>query len=118
MSQGTSNNDSDASEVSTQSISLEEYREFYAGADGGSYTINRISDGTLAGNSGTGSPGSVEWTGTANSEYIFGGLWGDRLFGNAGDDILYGLEGDDRIYGGDDKDRLFGDAGDDILVLG
>ena len=49
----------------------------------------------MASNSGTGAPGGVSWTGTDNSEYVFGGMWEDVLVGGAGSDLLYGFEGDD-----------------------
>lgn len=117
ISRGTSDNGA-ASKVSTQSITLEEFEEFYEGVGDGSYTINRLSTGKLAGNVGTGAPGGVSWTGTANSEYIFGGMWGDELMGGDGDDLMYGFEGDDTIVGEGGKDRLFGDAGNDTLWLG
>lgn len=99
---------------------MEEYKEFYNENDAlaRTYKINQLSNGNLASNSGTGAPGGVEWSGNANNEYVFGGMWEDILDGDAGNDLVYGFEGDDLIIGGDGQDRLFGDAGDDVLWTG
>ena len=45
VSRGTSDNNGRASKVSTQSISLEEMKEFYEGVGEGMYTINQLETG-------------------------------------------------------------------------
>ena len=119
-SHGTSDtqNDGKASTVSTQSIILEEYKEFYANnADGEEVKIrDAVDPGKMAkGNRTTAAPGGIEWTGDADAEYIFGTSWLDILKGGGGDDLLYGFEADDVLEGGYGDDKLFGDGGDDVL---
>ena len=110
---GSSENDGEVS-VSTQSIEIVEYQDFYEDAnDAATLVINgqgRADD--------TGMPGGVTWMGDADNEYIFGTMWLDTLNGDNGNDILYGFEGDDTIIGGYGIDRLFGAAGDDLMYLG
>ena len=119
-SHGTSDtqNDGKASTVSTQSIVLEQYREFYANeSDSEEVKIrDAVDPGKQArGNRTTAAPGGIEWIGDNDAEYIFGTSWHDILRGNDDDDLLYGFEGDDILEGGYGNDKLFGDAGDDIL---
>ena len=122
-SHGTSDlqNDGKASTVSTQSIILEEYKEFYAN-DNTETTedimiLDAVDPGKLArGDRTTAAPGGIQWTGDADAEYIFGTSWADILSGGDGNDLLYGFEADDVIEGGAGADKLFGDAGDDVLI--
>ena len=109
----TSEGDGEAS-VSTQSIEIVPYQDFFEDANPGATLV--IND--QGGADDTGNPGGVTWTGDADEEYIFGTSWNDSLYGDAGDDIMYGFEGDDEISGGYGVDRLFGDAGDDTIFLG
>jgi hypothetical protein len=53
--------------------------------------------------------------GTANSDWIKGGIGNDRLYGRHGDDRLYGDDGDDRIHASNGNDRLHGGNGNDRL---
>lgn len=99
-SHGTSDlqNDGKASTVSTQSIILEEYKEFYANEEIKEEVKIRdaVDPGRMAkGNRTTAAPGGIEWTGDADAEYIFGTSWLDILYGGDGDDLLYGFEADD-----------------------
>jgi hypothetical protein len=65
--------------------------------------------------------------GTANSDWIMGGIGNDKLLGRGNNDRLQGEDGNDRLYGGrgDDRqygetgqDRLYGSFGDDVLIGG
>ena len=111
-SQGSSEDDGEVS-VSTQSIEIVEYQDFYEDANDAA-TLAIANQG---GATDTGMPGGVTWMGDADNEYIFGTMWEDTLSGDAGNDLLYGFEGDDTIAGGYGIDRLFGDAGDDFIVV-
>ncbi|MBJ6124908.1 calcium-binding protein [Microvirga splendida] len=62
--------------------------------------------------------------GTANRDWILGGVGNDRLYGGHGNDRLYGEDGNDRLhasngndalYGGDGNDRADGRAGNDAV---
>ena len=107
-----------ASTVSTQSITLEEFKDLYANnTDGRMYsfndaTMNSMSNGIQ---SASGLGGGITWEGDDDNEFLFGTYWNDILRGENGDDALYGFEGDDKLYGGLGDDRLFGDAGNDII---
>ena len=79
--------------VSTQSIELVEYMDFYEDGNSGA----SVSIEGLGGDDDVGMPGGVTWTGDTDNEYIFGSDWLDNLYGNNGNDIVYGFEGDDTI---------------------
>lgn len=56
-----------------------------------------------------------EFTGSEDSDTIYGSPGNDTLLGLAGPDFLYGQDGDDSLVGGDDSDQLYGGLGDDTL---
>ena len=69
----------------------------------------------------------AEFTGTTDSDTIYGTLGDDSLFGSGGNDTLFGDDGndylnggtgDDSLEGGTGNDSLFGVAGDDTLIGG
>ncbi len=64
---------------------------------------------TFAGSTGQNFSGSME------SDSLFGGSGADNIDGLGGDDYLEGGQGDDLVDGGADKDTLWGMAGNDIL---
>ena len=107
---GSSEDDGEVS-VSTQSIEIVEFQDFYENG-------NAMESLVINNNGATGSPTGVTWTGDADHEVIFGTDWLDILSGDDGNDIMYGFEGDDEIIGGQGVDRLFGDAGDDTIFVG
>jgi hypothetical protein len=53
--------------------------------------------------------------GTANSDWVLGGVGNDRLYGRDGNDRLYGEDGNDRLHGSSGDDRLYGGNGNDSL---
>lgn len=53
--------------------------------------------------------------GTANSDWIKGGVGDDRLYGGHGNDRLYGEDGDDRLHASNGNDGLYGRNGNDRL---
>jgi hypothetical protein len=53
--------------------------------------------------------------GTANSDWVLGGVGNDRLYGRDGNDRLYGEDGNDRLHGSSGDDRLYGADGNDSL---
>ncbi|WP_404290613.1 calcium-binding protein [Microvirga sp. RSM25] len=53
--------------------------------------------------------------GTANSDWVLGGVGDDRLYGRDGNDRLYGEDGSDRLHGSSGDDRLYGGNGNDSL---
>ena len=117
-SHGTSNNsDGKASTVSTQSITLKSYENFYSNnEDDQNIQVRDAETGKFAnGNRVTNAPGGIMWEGDGDAEYIFGTSWADILDGGAANDLLYGFEGDDEMVGGDGNDKMFGDAGDDEM---
>ena len=118
-SHGTSQRTGEASTLSTVSIKLKKFKEFFANdnttTDDLTLSVELLS---AAGGSEFGHVGGLKWEGDEDNEYIFGTAWLDKLYGGAGNDILYGFEGDDAIYGQAGKDRLFGDGGDDLIVTG
>jgi Ca2+-binding RTX toxin-like protein len=64
---------------------------------------------TFAGSTGQNFSGSME------SDSLFGGSGADNIDGLGGDDYLEGGQGDDLVDGGADKDTLWGMSGNDIL---
>jgi Ca2+-binding RTX toxin-like protein len=60
-------------------------------------------------------PPKTNYTGTKNSDIIYGSYLGDYIWGADGNDYLYGGNGNDSIYGGNGNDLLIGGDGDDIL---
>ncbi|MBY5309952.1 sodium:calcium exchanger, partial [Aphanizomenon flos-aquae CCAP 1446/1C] len=57
------------------------------------------------------------FTGTNNSDDLFGGLGNDTLQGSGGDDRLFGEQGDDRFLGGTGSDTLTGGTGLDQFIF-
>ena len=53
--------------------------------------------------------------GTANRDWIKGGVGNDRLYGGHGDDRLYGEDGNDRLHASNGNDALYGGNGNDSL---
>jgi hypothetical protein len=53
--------------------------------------------------------------GTANGDWIKGGIGNDRLHGGHGNDRLYGEDGNDHLNAGDGNDALYGGDGNDNL---
>jgi len=60
--------------------------------------------------------GSLTFSGTSSSEYVYGTKANDTLKGLAGDDYLYAEDGNDTIEGGDGGDFMSGDAGNDTYI--
>jgi Ca2+-binding RTX toxin-like protein len=58
---------------------------------------------------------SVNATGTAGVDTLYGNWGNDSLFGLAGDDVLAGSVGDDLLVGGAGSDRLTGGSGADTF---
>jgi Ca2+-binding RTX toxin-like protein len=56
------------------------------------------------------------FTGTNNSDDLFGGLGNDTLQGSGGNDRLFGEQGDDRLVGGVGNDIVYGAEGSDTSV--
>jgi Ca2+-binding RTX toxin-like protein len=120
FSHGTSNRTGEASTVSTVSIKLKPFKEFYAN-DVHDQMVEILDDPNKADsviNHNFNGIGGVKWTGDADNEYIFGTSWLDKLYGGAGGDVIYGFENNDVIYGEGGRDRLFGDGGDDLIKTG
>jgi Ca2+-binding RTX toxin-like protein len=76
---------------------------------------------------GFGSHFDDTFAGTAEADYLFGGLGNDTitggggndfLVGQAGDDVVSGGEGVDIVVGGDGNDTLSGGAGNDTILGG
>lgn len=59
----------------------------------------------------------LTFTGTSNSEYVYGTRNADILKGLDHSDILYGNDGNDRLYGGAGADVLYGQGGADQFVF-
>ncbi len=57
-----------------------------------------------------------EFTGTENSEVLFGTNAQDRIVGLGGHDYLNGLWGNDQLEAGPGDDLLVGEAGPDVLL--
>ena len=55
------------------------------------------------------------FTGSNQSDLIYGTPLGDLLVGNAGNDELYGGEGNDSIIGGKGSDNLYGQGQNDFI---
>lgn len=62
--------------------------------------------------------GNDDYTGSPDSEIIFGGAGDDFIHGGQGNDRLKGGRGQDSLYGDSGADHLNGGAGDDVLVGG
>lgn len=58
---------------------------------------------------------SVNATGTAGADTLYGDWGNDTLFGMAGNDVLAGSVGDDLLVGGAGSDRLTGGSGADTF---
>lgn len=58
---------------------------------------------------------SVDRSGTAGADNLYGDWGNDTLFGLAGDDVLAGSVGDDLLVGGAGSDRLTGGSGADTF---
>ena len=116
ISQGTSNDSDSASTVSTVSIELQAFAEFFSDHEGNSFSFLENSGRPLTKNK-VGRNGGYDWSGDGDAELLFGTMWLDQLYGGAGNDLIYGFEGDDTITGGYGEDRLFGGAGDDLIIL-
>ena len=124
-SEGTSQDTGEASTLSSVSILIQEYNDFWANAnEGAAVTILDAEDdsgkhhGSGAKNpkdNGFGGLGGVEWIGDDDNENLFGTGWLDEIFGGKGADDIRGLGGDDYITGGDGVDKIWGDAGDDRI---
>ena len=120
-SHGTSQRTGEYSTLSTVSIRLAKFKEFYENAntdaDGDNSIIILTHDDTDNSDE-YGRVGGLQWTGDADNEYIFGTAWLDKLYGGDGNDVIYGFENDDIILGQGGVDRLFGDGGDDYIKTG
>ena len=121
-SEGTSQEDGEASTLTSVSIEIQEYFDFYADNDGAAQLTvelrgpERKKAHSKNDNVGfTEGLGGVEWIGDSDNEMIFGTAWLDSLTGSGGDDEIRGLEGNDYLTGGDGVDKLWGDAGDDEI---
>ncbi|UYM18906.1 hypothetical protein NX720_24040 [Endozoicomonas euniceicola] len=62
-----------------------------------------------------GGAGNDTFTGTGDTNHLWGGTGNDKLHGKGGHDKLYGDEGADELYGGVGYDEIHGGAGNDIL---
>lgn len=61
---------------------------------------------------------SIELTGNAKANKIYGGSGKDTLYGETGNDSIYGGNGADKLFGGAGNDKLFGENGNDTLSGG
>ena len=117
ISHGTSDDSDSISTISTVSINVRSFSDWYKNVNDNSTLDILDSDGeALVGM--LRSARGVQWTGDADNEVIFGTSWNDFLYGDAGNDQMYGFEGDDLIEGGTGRNGLFGNAGDDLIFLG
>lgn len=71
--------------------------------------------GTAASEFFYGGGGDDDLSGAGGNDFVFGGFGDDVLSGNSGDDLLVGHAGNDRLYGGSGADELDGGDGDDTL---
>ena len=118
-SHGTSQRTGEYSTLSTVSIRIAKFKEFYENANTESAnSIIILTHDDTDNPEVYGKVGGLQWTGDADNEYIFGTAWLDKLYGGDGNDIIYGFENDDLIYGEGGVDRLFGDGGDDYIKTG
>jgi RTX calcium-binding nonapeptide repeat (4 copies) len=60
--------------------------------------------------------GTDTFTGTANTDLLFGQNGDDRLSGQAGNDLLCGGRGNDRLTGSTGADRFSGGSGNDTAT--
>lgn len=58
---------------------------------------------------------TVNNTGTAGADSMYGSIAADTLYGMGGDDLLVGNAGNDRLLGGLGNDTLLGGTGNDVL---
>ncbi|MBK7060664.1 MAG: hypothetical protein IPH51_09245 [Rubrivivax sp.] len=90
-------------------------------ADGTSWDLQTIINGTLAGTAGNdvlrGTLSDDLFTGSAGADQLSGSAGNDRIEGGAGDDRLNGDDGNDVLDGGVGSDTLSGGKGDDVFVF-
>lgn len=122
-SEGTSQDTGEASTLSSVSVYVQEYMDFFEDENLGATvdileaedTGNKHDGSSTKVDHGFGGLGGLKWIGDDDNENLFGTGWLDEIFGGAGDDDIRGLGGNDYITGGDGVDKIWADAGNDII---
>lgn len=79
---------------------------------------NGVFSGTINSETIYGSEGMDFIYGNEGDDTIYGKMGNDYVSGGAGNDNLYGNEGNDDIYGDDGQDTIYGGSGDDYVEGG